>query len=63
MYRSGKGRPIVGVDLGGGRAWSSAVAYYPNGRVEALAVAPGVPDVARPGKAGPCAKWPIPKAD
>ena len=40
------GRPIVGVDLGGGRAWSSAVAYYPSGRVEALAVAPGVPDVA-----------------
>ena len=39
------GRPIVGVDLGGGRAWSSAVAYYSNGRCEALAVAPGIPDI------------------
>ena len=39
------GRPIVGVDLGGGRAWSSAVAYYPSGRVEALAVAPGLPSI------------------
>ena len=40
------GRPIVGVDLGGGRAWSAAVALYPNGRVEARAVAPGIPDLA-----------------
>ena len=40
-----QGRPIVGVDLGGGRAWSAAVALYPNGRVEAKAVAPGVPDL------------------
>ena len=39
------GRPIVGVDLGGGRAWSAAVALYPNGRVEARAVAPGIPDL------------------
>lgn len=39
------GRPLVGIDLGGGRAWSSAVACWPNGRVEALAVCPGVPDV------------------
>ena len=38
-----EGRPIVGVDLGGGRAWSAAVALYPNGRVEARAVAPGLP--------------------
>ena len=30
-----EGRPIVGVDLGGGRAWSAAVALYSNGRVEA----------------------------
>ena len=30
-----QGRPIVGVDLGGGRAWSAAVALYSNGRVEA----------------------------
>ena len=40
-----KGRPIVGVDLGGGRAWSAAVACYPTGRVEALAVAPGLPSI------------------
>ena len=40
-----EGRPIVGVDLGGGRAWSAAVALYPNGRVEARAVAPGIPDL------------------
>ena len=39
------GRPIVGVDLGGGRAWSAAVALWGNGRVEALAVAPGIPDL------------------
>ena len=40
-----KGRPIVGVDLGGGRAWSAATALYQSGRVEALAVAPGIPDL------------------
>ena len=39
------GRPIVGVDLGGGRAWSAAVAVWESGRVEAFAVAPGVPDL------------------
>ena len=31
------------MDLGGGRAWSAAVAVWRNGRVEALACAPGVP--------------------
>ena len=40
------GRPIVGVDLGGGRAWSAAVAVWRSGRVEARAVAPGVPSIA-----------------
>ena len=40
-----QGRPIVGVDLGGGRAWSAAVAVWPNGRVECKAVAPGIPDL------------------
>ena len=35
------GRPVVGVDLGGGRAWSAAVALWPNGRTEAMAIAPG----------------------
>ena len=39
------GRPVVGVDLGGGRSWSAAVAIWPAGRCEAVAVAPGVPDV------------------
>ena len=40
-----KGRPIVGVDLGGGRAWSAATALWPSGRLEALAVAPGLPSL------------------
>ena len=39
------GRPIVGVDLGGGRAWSAATAIWKSGRVEALAIAPGVPGI------------------
>ena len=34
---------IVAIDLGGGRSWSAAVAVWQNGRVEALAVAPGIP--------------------
>ena len=41
-----QGQPIVGVDLGGGRAWSAAVAVWRTGRIEALAVAPGIPDLA-----------------
>ena len=40
------GRPIVGIDLGGGRAWSAAVAIWQNGRVDGIALAPGVPDLA-----------------
>ena len=40
------GPAIVGVDLGGGRAWSAAVGIWENGRTEALALAPGVPDLA-----------------
>lgn len=39
------GRPIVGVDLGAGRAWSAAVAAWRSGRIEAVAVAPGIPDL------------------
>ena len=39
------GAPVVGVDLGGGRAWSAAVAHWENGRCEALAVAPGIPTI------------------
>ena len=40
-----RGRPIVAVDLGGGRAWSAAVAIWQSGRMEALAVAPGIPSI------------------
>ena len=40
-----EGKPIVGVDLGGGRAWSAAVALWRSGRVEAIAVAPGIPSL------------------
>ena len=39
------GLPIVGIDLGGGRSWSAAVAMWPSGRVEATACAPGIPDI------------------
>ena len=39
------GKPIIGIDLGGGRAWSAAVAVWQSGRVEALASAPGIPNV------------------
>ena len=37
------GQPVVGIDLGGGRAWSAAVAMWRTGRVEAIACAPGIP--------------------
>ena len=40
-----EGRPIVGIDLGAGRAWSAATAIWRSGRVEALAVAPGIPSL------------------
>ena len=40
------GKPIIGVDLGGGRAWSAAVAMWESGRMEAIACAPGIPDLA-----------------
>ena len=40
-----KGSPIVGIDLGGGRAWSSAVAVWRSGRTEAIAMAPGIPSI------------------
>ena len=41
-----EGRPIVAIDLGGGRAWSAAVAIWQSGRVDAIALAPGIPDLA-----------------
>ena len=40
-----EGSPIVALDLGGGRAWSAALALYRNGRVECRALAPGVPNL------------------
>ena len=40
------GAPVVGVDMGQSRAWSSAVAWYRTGRIEAVAISPGVPDLA-----------------
>ena len=40
-----EGKPIVAVDLGAGRAWSAAIAWWRNGRVEGLALAPGIPDL------------------
>ena len=40
-----EGRPIVGYDLGHSRAWSAAVAIWRNGRTEALALAPGIPNL------------------
>ena len=39
------GRPIVAVDLGSGRAWSAAVAVWESGRIEAMALSPGIPDL------------------
>ena len=38
-----EGSPIVGLDLGGTRSWSAASAIWPSGRIEAWALAPGVP--------------------
>ena len=40
-----EGRPIVGADLGGNRSWSAAVAWWPSGLVDAVAVAPGIPSL------------------
>ena len=41
-----RGRPVVGVDCGAGRAWSAGTALWRNGRCEAVAVAPGTPSIA-----------------
>ena len=40
-----EGRPLVALDLGHNRSWSAALALYPNGRIEARAVAPGIPNL------------------
>ena len=39
------GAPIVAIDLGGGRAWSAAVAIWRSGMVDAIALAPGIPSI------------------
>ena len=39
------GCPVVAADLGAGRAWSASVAIFENGRMEAVAVAPGIPSI------------------
>ena len=41
-----EGQPILGLDLGGERAWSGAVAMWGNGRMECFAMLPGLPDIA-----------------
>ena len=38
-----EGQPVLGLDLGGERAWSGAVAMWPNGRMECFAMLPGEP--------------------
>ena len=40
-----EGKPVIGVDLGGNRSWSAAAAIWPSGRIEAWAVAPGLPSL------------------
>ena len=40
-----EGRPIVGLDVGSERSWSGAWALWPNGRSEAYALCPGIPDL------------------
>ena len=39
------GRPFVSIDLGHGRAWCSAVVIFDSGRVDAIALAPGIPSL------------------
>ena len=41
-----EGVPVIGLDLGENRAFSAAVALYPNGRCEAFAIAAGLPSLA-----------------
>ena len=40
-----RGRPVISYDIASGRAWNGSTALYENGRVECLAVAPGLPDL------------------
>ena len=40
------GSPVVGLDLGSNRSWSAAWCLWKNGRSEAFALCPGIPDLA-----------------
>ena len=40
------GKPLCAVDLGGSRAWSTAVSLWRSGLIECRAVAPGIPSLA-----------------
>ena len=40
-----EGKPVVGVDLGESRSFSAAVAIYPNGYIDGIALAPGQPSI------------------
>ena len=40
-----EGRPVVSADIGHSRAWTAATAMWSNGRIEAFAIAPGIPDL------------------
>lgn len=42
-----EGKPVVGIDTASGRAWMTAVAIWRTGRVEAVALAPGIPDLGK----------------
>ena len=44
------GRPFVSIDMGYSRAWSSAIAIFDSGVVEAVALCPGIPSIAEPRK-------------
>ena len=40
-----EGKPVIGLDLGGTRSWSSGSAIWPSGRIESWALAPGTPSL------------------
>ena len=39
------GQPIVGLDMGQNRAWCGAIAIYPSGLIDAVAMCPGIPSI------------------
>ena len=41
-----EGSPIAALDAGGNRSWSAACLIFPSGRIEAWALAPGIPSLA-----------------